>query len=88
MTQKALPRGVGNSLHRLAAQVARVQWLLSGRLFARGDAVAREYGWEITKSTGRFGFGVGIYRDPRFGQLGAAGQGAKCRGWGSDARSG
>lgn len=68
MTQTAERRGAGNMPHRLAARAARLQRLLSDRLFAEGDAFAREHGWEITKSTGRSGFGARIYRDPRFGQ--------------------
>jgi hypothetical protein len=39
---------------------------LSGRLHAAEDERARQYGWEITKSTGRFGFAARTYRDPRF----------------------
>lgn len=88
MTQ-ATPRwGVGNMPRRLAAWVARLQRLLSDRMFAEGDAFAREQGWESTKSTGRFGFGTRIYRDPRFGLRPTARQGEECAGWRSDARSG
>jgi hypothetical protein len=47
---------------------ARLQRHLSDRVFAGGDAFARRNGWEITKTTGRFGFGARSYRDPRFGQ--------------------
>jgi hypothetical protein len=39
---------------------------LSDRLHAAADERARQYGWEITKSTGRFGFAARTYRDPRF----------------------
>jgi hypothetical protein len=88
MTQ-ATPRwGVGNMPRRLAAWVARLQRLLSDRMFAEGDAFAREQGWQITTSTGRFGFGARIYRDPRFGQRAAARRGEESTGWRSDARSG
>jgi hypothetical protein len=51
---------------------ARLLRQLSDRVFADGDAFARENGWEITKTTGRFGFGVRSYRDPRFGSRTAA----------------
>jgi hypothetical protein len=39
---------------------------LSDRLHAAGDEQARQYSWEVIKSTGRFGFGACTYRDPRF----------------------
>jgi hypothetical protein len=45
---------------------------LSDRVFVGGDAFARENGWEITKTTGRVGFGARTYRDPRFGPRTAA----------------
>jgi hypothetical protein len=66
----------------------RLQRLLSDRLFAEGDAFARRQGWEITKSTGRFGLGARIYRDPRFVQDAAPRHGKECAGWRSDAREG
>jgi hypothetical protein len=47
--------------------IARLLRQLSDHVFAGGDAFARENGWEITKTTGRFGFGIRSYRDPRFG---------------------
>jgi len=74
--------------HPPGARIARLQRQLSDRLFAKGDAFARERGWEITKSTGRFGFGSRTYRDPRSGQDDAAGQGKEGAGWRSDARPG
>ena len=37
---------------------------MSDRLHADGDALARERGWTITTTTGRFGFGGRVYRDP------------------------
>jgi hypothetical protein len=49
-----------------AEWVARLLCQLSDRVFAGGDAFARENGWQITKTTGRFGFGARAYRDPRF----------------------
>jgi hypothetical protein len=51
--------------------MARLLRQLSDRVFAGGDAIAREKGWEITK-TGRCGFGARSYRDPRFGPRTAA----------------
>ena len=47
--------------------IGRCQRELSDRVHAVGDECARQHGWEITKSTGRFGFGARSYRDPRFG---------------------
>lgn len=37
----------------LAVWIARFQQQLSDHVFAKGDAFAREHGWEITKTTGR-----------------------------------
>jgi hypothetical protein len=54
---------------RVSAWIARRQQQLSDHLHADGDAVARECGWTITTTTGRFGFGGRVYRDPRFDQL-------------------
>jgi hypothetical protein len=51
---------------------ARLQRQLSDRVFADCDAFASRNGWEITKTTGRFGFGARSYRDPRFGPRAAA----------------
>ena len=39
---------------------------LSDRVHAAADKRAHQHGWEVTKSTGRFGFGARSYRDPRF----------------------
>jgi hypothetical protein len=88
MTQAATRRHAGSVLRRLAGWIARLQRQLSGRVFAGGDALAREHGWEITKTTGRFGFGARSYRDPRFGQRApAARQGPEGIGGRLDARS-
>jgi hypothetical protein len=88
MTQTAERRDANNMPHHLAAWVARLQRQLSDRLFAQGDDFARERGWEITKNSGRFGFGARSYRDPRFGQRAPARQGEECTGWRPDARPG
>jgi hypothetical protein len=48
--------------------ITRLQQRLSGRLHAKGDAFAQQAGWTTTKTTGRFGFGTRVYRDPRFAQ--------------------
>jgi hypothetical protein len=51
---------------RLLAGLRRRQRELSDRVHAAGDAAAASHGWTITKTTGVFGFGARIYRDPRF----------------------
>jgi hypothetical protein len=48
--------------------ITRLQHRLSDRVHARGDTFAGQAGWTTTKTTGRFGFGARVYRDPRFGQ--------------------
>jgi hypothetical protein len=48
--------------------VRRIQHLLSDRVHAGGDAFAEQAGWATTQTTGRFGFGARVYRDPRFAQ--------------------
>jgi hypothetical protein len=53
---------------RLAARVALLQRKLSDRVHRDGDALAREHGWPITATTGRFGFGARVYHDPRFAE--------------------
>jgi hypothetical protein len=85
MTQITPRRGASNIPRLLAAQVARLQRLLSDRLFAAGDTFARAQRWEITTSSGRFGFGARIYRDPRFGQHAANRQSEECPGWRANA---
>ena len=47
--------------------IRRRQQELSDAVHAAGDELARDHGWEVTKGTGRLGFGTRIYRDPRFG---------------------
>ena len=68
MIQTARRRDTGTMPRRLAGWLARLQSQLSDRLFADQDAFARQHGWQITKTTGRFGFGGRAYHDPRFGQ--------------------
>jgi hypothetical protein len=86
MTQTSPRRGASNLPHPLGAWIVRLQRQLSDRLFAKGDAFARGQGWEITKSTGRFGLGARIYRDPRFVQDAETRHGKECAGLRSDAR--
>lgn len=59
------PRRTG-SLTRMSAWIGRRQRELSDRVHAAGDDRACQHGWEITRSTWRFGFGARTYRDPRF----------------------
>jgi hypothetical protein len=66
MTQTTAPRHAGSVHRRLAGWIARLQQQLSSRLFADSDAFARQHDWTITRTTGRLGFGVRVYRDPRF----------------------
>jgi hypothetical protein len=56
---------------RVSAWIARRQRQFSDHLHADGDALARDRGWTIAKTTGRFGFGGRVYRDPRFDQRAA-----------------
>ncbi len=51
---------------RMSAWVGRRQRELSNWVHEAGDEHARQYGWEVAKSTRRFGFGARSYRDPRF----------------------
>jgi hypothetical protein len=88
MTQTAPRRDAGNMPNRLAGWIARLQRQLSDRLFAAEDAFAREHEWEITRTTGRFGFGTRSYRDPRFGQRSPVPQGRERTGWRHDAGAG
>jgi hypothetical protein len=88
MTQTATRRPADGASRRLAGWIARFQRQLCDRLFAGEDAFAREHGWEITQTTGRFGFGARSYRDPRFGARAAARQGPECTGGRPDAGSG
>jgi len=48
--------------------ITLLQQRLSDRVHARGDAFAQQAGWTATTTTGRFGFGTRVYRDPRFAQ--------------------
>jgi hypothetical protein len=47
--------------------IKRRQREMSDRVHAVGDEYARQHGWEVTRSIGRFGFGARSYWDPRFG---------------------
>jgi hypothetical protein len=51
---------------RISVWVRRRHRKLSARVFAADDGRARDHGWEVTESTGRFGCGERSYRDPRF----------------------
>ena len=84
-----------STAHQHNPGTPRADWVphllrqLSDRVFAGGDAIARKNGWQITKTTGRFGFGARSYRDPRFGpRTAAARQGPQYTRRGFDAGSG
>jgi hypothetical protein len=66
MTDTTARRRAG-ILTRMRAWIGQRQRELSDRVHAASDECARQHGWEVTKSTGRFGFGARSYRDPRFG---------------------
>jgi hypothetical protein len=67
-------------LAQMPAWIGRRQRELSDPVYAAGDAAARQHGWTVTATTGRFGFGGRSYRDPRFDnrrqQLSLSGQDA------------
>ena len=48
--------------------ITRLRQRVSDRLWAEDDAFARQAGWTITKTRGRFGVEGRVYRDPRFRQ--------------------
>ena len=56
----------GGVAARIFAWVRRRQSELSAQVHAAGDERARQHGWTVTETTGRFGFGARVYRDPRF----------------------
>ena len=49
-------------------RLTRLRQRLSDRLWAEDDAFARQAGWTITPTRGRFGVHGRVYRDPRFSQ--------------------
>jgi hypothetical protein len=57
------PAGI---MARISSWIRRHQRDLSDRIHAADDQSARRHGWEVTTSTGVFGFGTRTYRDPRF----------------------
>jgi hypothetical protein len=69
MTDMAASQRAKGVSARVSAWIVRLQQQFSDHLHADGDALAGERGWTITKTTGRFGFGGRVYRDPRFDQL-------------------
>jgi hypothetical protein len=65
MTQTTIRTRV-SILARISASVRRHQHKLSGRIHAAADEQARQHGWTVIKTPGRFGFESRSYRDPRF----------------------
>jgi hypothetical protein len=72
MTDMAASQPAKGVTARVSAWIARRQRQFSDHLHADEDALAHERGWTITKTTGRFGFGGRVYRDPRFDKLAGA----------------
>jgi hypothetical protein len=58
----------GGVAARISAWISRRQGELSAQVHAAGDERARRHGWTVTETTGRFGFGARVYRDPRFNE--------------------
>ncbi len=56
----------GDIAARISRWVRRRQSELSARVHVAGDERARQHGWTVTQTTGRFGLGARVYRDPRF----------------------
>src|SRR5262245_49217772 len=71
MTDMAADRRAEGLTQRVSAWIARRQEQFSDHLHADGHALARDRGWTIITTTGRFGVGGRVYRDPRFDQLAA-----------------
>ena len=65
MTQTTIRTRV-SILARISAWVCRHQHKLSARIHAAADEQARQHGWTVTETPGRFGFKARSYRDPRF----------------------
>jgi hypothetical protein len=65
-TDSAAGQHAAGLIRRSSVAIPRLQRQLSDRAQQRGDALARERGWEITTTTGRLGLAVRAYRDPRF----------------------
>ncbi len=63
ITQAAERRRVGITT-RMSAWIGRHQRQLSDQIHADGDELAHQHGWEITKTTGRLGFGTRSYPGP------------------------
>ena len=57
----------GDVAARISGWVRRRQREVAAWVHAAGDDRARRHGWTVTETTGRFGFGTRVYRDPRFG---------------------
>jgi hypothetical protein len=67
LTTETTARRRAGILTRIPTWIGRRQREMSDRVHAAGDECARQHGWEVTKTTGRFGCGARSYRDPRFG---------------------
>ncbi len=68
--RRAARPGTGGRLmlfHEPRRARRRWQQVLSDRVHAAGDTVARSHGWTVTVTSTRSGFGGRVYCDPRFG---------------------
>jgi hypothetical protein len=66
MRTKTAARKRAGTAGQRCAWISLTQRELSDQVHAAGDDRARKHGWDVTKTTGRFGFGARRYRDPRF----------------------
>jgi hypothetical protein len=65
VTQTTIRTQVG-IVARISACIRHYQHELSARVHAAGDEQARQRGWTVIATPGRFGFEARSYRDPRF----------------------
>jgi len=67
MTDHTIEHEPAGGFRALAGRIRNSQKQVSDRAHSAADQHARAQGWTVTESTGRFGMGARVYRDPRFG---------------------